>query len=202
MIRRLLQNGLSTIEVVVSISIFTLISVVLVTSIIFVYRVNAFNIEQAFAVSSGRKGVEQMVRDLREVTYSDDGSYPIIAMGSTTVSFYSDIDRDDNIERVRFYLNGLTFNKEISEAVGTPPTYPINPDQILNLSEHVQNDIEGEPIFHFFDSNGVEILDYTNVSNVVYIRVNLIVNINPTRLPNEFTIRSSAALRNLIMLND
>ena len=47
------------------------------------------------------------------------------------------------------------------------------------------------------DSTGTEITDYDNISDVSFVKVNLIVNVNPLRLPNEFMLRGTATLRNL-----
>jgi len=195
--RHQLQTGLSIVEMIVTIAVFVIVVGVLISSLLFFYRANAFNVEQAFAVSSARKGVEQMVRDIREVTYADDGAYPIVSIGSTTLTMYSDIDRDDNVERVHLWLEETTFRKGVTQAIGTPLAYPMDDDSVSTLSDFVRNDEEGAPIFEYFDSSGLPITDYANIVDVAFVRVNLIVNINPTRLPNEFTLRSSATLRNL-----
>jgi type II secretory pathway pseudopilin PulG len=189
-------TGVSFIESLIVVAAFTIILLAVVSSLQSFYRVNSFNIEQAFAVSSARKGVEVMVRDIREAIYADDGAYPISNIGSTTITFFSDVDGDDNTERVRFFLEGNLFKKATLEPSGDPPQY-VGTENISTISDNVRNDEEGTPIFQYFDDTGAEITDFSNVFDVAFIKVSLIVNINPTRLPNEFTIRSSATLRNL-----
>lgn len=153
--------------------------------------------EQAIAVENARRGVEQMVRDIREADYSDSGAYPIVEIGSTTMAFYSDLDRDDDVELVRLFLDGSTFKKRITNPSGSPATYNEAGGVESVLSENVRNEEEMTAIFDYFDSDGAHILSYDNVTPVSYVRVSLIVNVNPAMLPNEFVLRSSATIRNL-----
>jgi Tfp pilus assembly protein PilW len=181
----------------VTIAIFSIIVAVLFGSVQFFYQSNAYALEQAVAVDSARRGVELLVRDLREATLADDGAYTIISMGSTTLEFYSDIDGDDSVERVRFILVDGTLYKAVTNASGNPPQYLDINEATSTAAQDVRNDDESTPVFEYFDSSGVEITNYGDVVNVVFVRVNLIVNVNPNRLPREFTLRSSATLRNL-----
>ena len=197
-IRRLHRSGgLSFVEMLVTIAIFSIIVAVLFGSVQFFYQSNAYALEQAVAVDSARRGVELLVRDLREATLADDGAYTIISMGSTTLEFYSDIDGDDSVERVRFILVDGTLYKAVTNASGNPPQYLDINEATSTAAQDVRNDDESTPVFEYFDSSGVEITDYGDVVNVVFVRVSLIVNVNPNRLPREFTLRSSATLRNL-----
>ena len=192
------QSGLSIIEMLVTISIFVIVMGAIVSSVIIFYRSNGFAVEQAFAVNSARMGVEQMVRDIREATLSDVGDYPIIEMSTSTLLFYSDIDRDDSVELVRFFLEDDSFKKGVTNSSGIPPVYAMSTDEgVSAISDNVRNVEEDTAIFRYFDSDGVEVIDFNNIADVSFVQVNLIVNVNPTRLPNEFSVRSSATLRNL-----
>lgn len=191
------KKGISLIETIITVGIFALIMTVIVLSLLFFYRANAFNIEQAFAVSSGRKGVEQMVKFIREATIGEDGSFPVAEIGTSTITFFSDVDLDNNVEKVKFELSGTDFFKEVTNASGDPLGYSPTPDSVSTISENVRNIQDNTDIFEYFDSNGALISDFTRLTDVAFVRVTLIVNINPSRLPNEFTLRSSATLRNL-----
>ena len=193
------QHGFSAIETVVTIAITTLVLAALTASVVLFYRANGFAVEQAFAVESGRKGVEFVVRDIREASFSDEGAYPIIAIDDHELYFYSDIDRDNSIERVRFFLatSTQTFHRVVTDATGTPPTYGGGLAATSTLAQHVRNDEQARNIFEYFDDEGTRITNYNNITDVAFVRVNLIVNVNPAKLPNEFTLRSSATLRNL-----
>jgi len=190
------NKGLTLIEAVVIIAITLMITQALITTIIYFYRTNANVVAQSYAVNYARRGMDFLVRDIREAGYGDEGSFPIVSIAPTEFTFYSDIDRDDYSERIHYYLAGGTLYKGVTNPTGTPLSYGALDEEVTVISEHVRNDEEGVSIFKYYDSEGAEITG-TNVSEVAFVTVTLIVNVNPDRQPEEFTLRSSAALRNL-----
>lgn len=185
-------------EAMVAIAIFTMISLVTVEAIVTFYRHNAYTIAQANQVMHARRGVEFMVRDLREMTYADDGSFPLVTMDEHAVAFYSDIDRDNSVELVEYRLASTTLTKYVYDATGFPPTYDTDaPSQTLIISEYVQNQNQGESTFAYYDENGAPTTATSTVTDVRYISVLTVINIDPLRDPGQFTLRSSASLRNL-----
>ena len=191
------RRGFTLIEAITTLAIFMIISAAVVSSIVMLYRGNRYAMEQAIAVENARRGVEQMVRDIREARYSETGAYPIITIGSTTVAVYTDLDRDDDAELVRFYLDGTSFKKIITNPTGSPAVYNEATGIVTVVSENVRNVDQGVPIFEYFDSTGVALTSYTSVTPAVFVKMSLIVNVNPETLPNEYVLRSSAAIRNL-----
>jgi Tfp pilus assembly protein PilW len=191
------NKGFSLIEVIVLITVFTFAMGAVVTSVLYFYRSNQHTIEQAFAVDSARRGIEFMVRDIREAAYSDAGDYPVISISEDEFSFFSDIDRDNSIERVRYFIDGVNLRKGVTNATGDPLVYDDVNEVLSIVSDNVRNVAQGISTFVYFDDQGVVITDFNNITDVAFVRVNVVVNINPDRLPNEFTLRSSATLRNL-----
>ena len=192
-----MKRGFTFIETLVIIAIVTLISVAIVNSILLFYRANTSALEQAQAVNEARRGIELLVRDIREASYSDEGAFPIVSMETNQFYFYSDVDRDDKIERTRYFLDGSILRKGVTETAGDPPVYNDVDEVVTIVSTDVRNAEQSTPIFTYYDTTGTEITDLNDVTALRFVTVNLIVNINPERLPNEFTLRSSAAIRNL-----
>jgi prepilin-type N-terminal cleavage/methylation domain-containing protein len=190
-------NGFTLIETLVVVSVFALIMIAVSSAILYFYRTNTATLEQAYAINSARKGIEFMVRDIREAIYSDEGAYPVISMGANSFYFYSDTDRDESVERIRYFIDGTDLKKGITEASGDPPKYLDMNEFILIISDSARNIEQEISVFNFFDEYGVEITDYAKISDVAFVKVNLIVNINASSSPDEFTLRSSATLRNL-----
>jgi prepilin-type N-terminal cleavage/methylation domain-containing protein len=194
MIKR--ARGFTIIETMAAIAIFTLMMAVVSFSIAYFYRANSYVVEQSYAINSARLGIETMVREIREATYSDTGAYPVVAASKTSFEFYSDTDRDDNIEKIRYFLDGSNFKKGEIQATGNPPAYQSG-DEIINiLSEYVRN-TAAQPVFIYYDENGIEITDLAKITDISLIKVHLIVNAIEGRAPDEFTLYSSAQLRNL-----
>lgn len=189
------MKGLTIIETLVYIAIFALAIGAVSGLIIHLYRANAYAIQQAYAVNNARKGIEIMTREIREASYSDTGAYPIANASEQSFVFYSDIDKDNNIEKVRYFLDGYNFKKGEIEASGSPLAYNGANETISILSEDVRNG--GGAIFNYYNASSTEVADLSQLTDIRLVRVNLIVNIDPSRPPEEFTLRSSSQIRNL-----
>lgn len=192
------QRGMTLVETVIVVFIFSMLSLTLANIITTFYSHNAYTIAQANQVSHARRGVESLVRDIREMTYADDGSFPLVSMDDHAISFYSDIDRDDSVELVVYDLASTTLYKYVYDATGFPPTYSTStPDQTFIISEYVQNLLQGQTSFSYYDTDGNLVAATSSVTDVRYVDTRLIINIDPVRDPGEFMLRSSASLRNL-----
>ncbi|PCI29934.1 hypothetical protein COB52_02045 [Candidatus Kaiserbacteria bacterium] len=190
------NRGISLIETLVLIAVFTLIIMAIVSSLRFVYRGQRFAFEQADATRSARQGTERVVKDLRETSYADDGAYPIAAMATSSVTFFSDYDNDGKVERLRYFLDGTDFKEGITESAGDPPAYSVS-ETVNVVSDNVRNEALSIPLFTFYDKSGTLMSDYTEVDELAFVTVRLVVNLHPERKPEDFEIRSSAALRNI-----
>ena len=188
--------GFTLVETLAVIAITALIFVAVSWAITSFYRANSYIIQQSLSINSARKGVEKMVREIREAAYSDTGAYPIVSASSTEFVFYSDINRNNNVEKVRYSLKGSNFERGVIEASGDPPVYNPADETAKVLSAYVRNS-ESQPVFTYFDSSGNQIADLSNVSGITLVKVRLVVNVAESRTPDEFTLRSTAQIRNL-----
>ncbi len=192
------QHGLTLIETIVTVSITSVLLLALGNAIASFYRNNAYTFAQTTQVAQAREGINQMVRDIREMTYADDGAYPLTNTADNQISFFSDIDRDDSVEYVEFVLASTTLMKYVYNATGSPPAYSTTtPSQEFMVSEYVQNINQGTSTFTYYDTNGQIATSTTLITDIRYVDVKLIVNVDSIRDPGEFMLRSSAALRNL-----
>ncbi len=192
------QKGLTYIEMIIVVSLYTIILLAVGNSISSFYKYNAYSFAQSSQVAEARRGINRMVRDIREMTYGDEGSYPLLIMEEHKIGFYSDIDRDDSVEYVEFSVSSTTLEKNIYNATGSPPTYSTSTiAETHTLSTYVQNIPQATSTFVYYDVNGDEATATSTVTDIRYVEVRLIVNVDPIRDPGEFMLRSSSALRNL-----
>jgi len=191
------KKGFSLIETLVLLAVFVIIVMAIVSSLRFVYRGQRFAFEQADATRSARTGVERAVRDIREMSLADNGAYPVVAMATSSMTFYSDYDNDDKVERIRYFLDGTDFKKGIVESAGDPPTYATSSEVVTEISDNVRNTTLGTPLFTYYDKAGALMSDLTDIDELAFILVRLTVNLHPERAPEDFELRSSAALRNI-----
>ncbi|MEK7509536.1 MAG: hypothetical protein AAB605_02375 [Patescibacteria group bacterium] len=187
---------MTLIETVVWVAITTTAMLTIVSSVQYFYRTNTYTVEQSAAITSAQRGIEDMVKTAREASYSSNGAYPVIAMSTSSISFYADIDTDPFIEQLRYFVDGGSLKRGIIDPSGDPPVYT-NPETISSISDYVRNVDQGVATFRYYDLNGALMTDFSDIAALRFIEVTIVVNINPYRLPNQFTLRSTAALRNL-----
>ncbi len=190
-----MSKGFTLVETLVAISVFIVLIISVTTSITYLYRTSFYDIQQTQAINSARRGIDVMVREIREATYADTGAYLIESAQNQSLIFYSDTDRDQNIERIRYFLDGKTLKKGEIEASGTPRQYNPANEKFSILSEYVQNG--SQAIFTYFDKDNNQITDLLKVGDISLVKVNLIINVDPSRPPSDFILISNAQIRNV-----
>ena len=190
------SRGFTLVETVVVVGLTGLVGVGLLSMIAFFYRSNAFLLEATSAVDSASRGVNQSLEHLREASYGEDGGYPVAEAATSSVTFYSDLDVDTSVERVRLYVLSGVLYRGVTEAAGNPPSYAGQPESTTVLATDVKN-ATSTPAFRYFDVSGNELSGTVDLAEVRTVRVRFDVDINPERAPNILTIEGGATLRNL-----
>jgi type II secretory pathway pseudopilin PulG len=190
--------GMTLVELLVVISIYTILMLVITETVTNLYRTNSYAFAQANEIDNARRGMTQWNRDTKEMTTAEDGTFPVAVIEEHHFGFYSDTDQDDLVEYVEYILSGTTLTKYSYVPSGSPATYDLmSPDKVEILSEYVQNINQSTPTFLYYDNAGNQLTDTSPLLDVRYIKAQIIVNIDPIQSPGEFMLRSSIAPRNL-----
>jgi prepilin-type N-terminal cleavage/methylation domain-containing protein len=193
------KSGFTLVETIMVVSIYTILLLVISTSIYNLYQANGYTIEQSYEIDHARRGLQTWLKDAREMTYADDGTFPIAVIEPHRVGFYSDIDSEPSVEYVEYVMATTTLYKNIYKAAGSPPVYNlVTPYRVETLSEYVQNLTQSTSTFMYLDTNGVQLTATSSLlTDVRYLEARVIVNIDPLKSPGEFLLRSGVAPRNL-----
>lgn len=187
---------MTLIEMLVVIAIVTSAGIALSGAIQYFYRSNAFLLEQNAALDNARRGVREAVVAIREASYGDDGSYPIASAATSSITFYSDFDRDDSVEKERYVLMNGTLYRVVTNSGGAPATYAGQPMSTSTVAAYVVNGTT--PLFTYHDAAGNQLsATSTDVSSIASVTITLMVDLNPNRAPNVFMLSEAATLRNL-----
>ena len=193
------EQGFTLIEMLVVIAINTILVIVITSSIAQIYKNNSYTFEQANEIEAARRSIGIWVRDAREITLGADGSYPVALLQNNKMGFYSDIDRDANVEYVEYSLSTTTLTKKTYNPIGNPPVYSTTTaDTTEILSTYVQNGLQNVPVFTYYSATGTVLASPSSMlTDMRYVVMKVIVNIDPARSPGEFMLHASAAPRNL-----
>lgn len=200
--KKKIHHGFTLFEALVAISIFV-VSVTIVAEYIFQgYNSNRFTLELSDAIDHAKKGIDFMAKEIREANFSDNGDYPILDAQSQSFTFYSDMDSDKQIEKIRYYLSGTNLIKGVTEPTLTQPAQYLSANETLStISQYVRNG--SDPVFYYY--NGDYPADTTNnplpapanVNEIKLVRLFLKVNIDPLKTPGDFDLEVFVQLRNL-----
>jgi prepilin-type N-terminal cleavage/methylation domain-containing protein len=191
------HRGFTLAEMMVVISIFAAMSIALSYAILQTYRGNAYVFEAASSLDNARRGVNTALENLREASYGEDGSYPIASAATSSVTFYADVDEDGPIEKVRVYLSNGVLYRGVTNATGNPPSYAGQPETVQTVVGYVRN-ATSTPLFSYYDSSGASLgTTAIDATKVRFVTMGILVDLNPTRAPNVYTLTGSATLRNL-----
>lgn len=188
-------------EIMVSVFIFILALVAVMSFIIQNYRNYQFSYEQSLAVEEGRRAMDNMVKEIREAKTSDLGNYPIAAADDDSFSFYGDIDRDLVVEKVRYFRQVNSFKKGIINPSGTPLSYDPANEIISTLSNNLIT--TSTPTFTYYNGNypgdtiNNPLATPADVTQLKLVRIHLIINVNPLSPPNDYILDTFVQPRNL-----
>ena len=194
------NRGITLLETLITVAILTIIVISVTTFIVQSYRADLFANEQVEAIRNAQRGVDVMVKEIRESSPAENGAYPVETATDQTVIFYSDTDADELIERIRYTLDGTNLIRGVTKPSGWPATYN-NPETTTVLSRYVRNGVL--PTFYYY--NGDYPTDTVNnplptpvaVQDIRLIRVYLQINVDPNRAPDSFILISNSQLRNV-----
>src|SRR3989344_5546004 len=190
------KKGFTLIEMLIVMAVSVVIVSAIVGSVHFFYRSNATALEQSFAINSARKGVEQLVKNVREAAYSDEGAYPVISIADDEFSFYSDVDQDIFVEKIRYFLDDTNFKRGIINSSGDPLVYT-GAEEVTTISDNVQNLEQSVAVFSYYNASGTPVVNAEDITDIAYIAMELIVDVSPSLGAKEFHLRSSVTPRNV-----
>jgi hypothetical protein len=113
-------QSFTLIETLVTIFIFLLLLGGTIAMIFNLYQTHSFQWQQSLAIAEAKRGVELMVKEIREAREGENGAFAIEKAGDKEFIFYSDVDGDGKTERVRYFLGEIqteTFEKECKSSV-------------------------------------------------------------------------------------
>lgn len=189
-----MNRAFTLIETITAVAVFTIAMGAVSALIGIAYKAQSYAWQQADAISQAQKGVETMVREIRKARGGDDGSYIIESAENFQFVFYSNVDGDDDIEKVRYFIEGSDFKKGVTNPAGWPPAYNPLDEVVSALSSSVRN---SPPIFRYFDGQGQELAAPARLKDTTLMRVYLVINANPNRAPQDFVLESDVQIRNL-----
>lgn len=193
--------GFTLIEMLVAIAIFVIVSVGLVALVSNVFISSSRQSNLLADSDQARKLAFNIINELRNAAVSSTGAYALATADNQTLTFYSNIDSDAGVERVRYFAQNGKLYKGVLEPVGDPLTYNPANEKIFVVQNNLANGIN--PLFYYYDGaydgvNGSALSQPVSVTAVKFIKLDLkVYNTGGVTNTNFYTVTASGSIRNL-----
>ncbi|MEI6238131.1 MAG: prepilin-type N-terminal cleavage/methylation domain-containing protein [bacterium] len=194
------NRAFSITELVVAVAIFAVIMVGVFSMGADIFSLNSVMQNSFTSLEEAKKIIKPMSNEIRSMSPSGLGAYPLVETGTSSLEFYSDINYDGKKEQVRYFLDDTTLKKGIIAPTGTPITYLASDEQFSELIHGVRNS-DSNPVFEYYDTNynGTSSSLIQPVSPVLVrlIKVTITIDGDVSKSPTSQTITTQVTLRNV-----
>ena len=196
--RNNLARGMTLTEVLIVVALSTMLMMGIMAVITQFYQLNDHLIAQRQAIAEAEHSMNQLVSNIRAMSFAFDGTYPLQERSTSSIAFFVDMNGNRVPDLVRYELRGDELEKDVYIATGSPPVIDIvTPDYTRLVAHSVQNHMLAVPLFLYTDHGGVPVLEDGSITSISYIELNLLVNVDPNRISQPTELYSSATPRNL-----
>ncbi len=147
-----------------------------------------------------RKVLKPMANEMRSASPSSLGSYPLESLGTSTMTFYSDIAGTGVKKEIRYFLDNGALKKGVITPSGSPFVYNPASEVITTVVNNVRNS-SSTPVFEYYDANydgtTAALVMPVSISSVRLIKVTLMIDTDPNRSLGRKTVTTQISLRNL-----
>jgi prepilin-type N-terminal cleavage/methylation domain-containing protein len=191
------KQGFTLTEMLITIFIITLIGIAVITFQIDLFSLNRISSDNLNAQTDARKALKTMVAELRSMSPSNNGSYAIAGAATSSITFYVDIDNDNNKEQIRYFQDGTNLRKGVIKPVNN--VYNPANETLTNLVSDLANGTSS--LFYYYDKNyngETAPLTYPlNIPSVRLVKINILIDKDITKLPRAMNVTTQVSLRNL-----
>lgn len=192
------KAGFTLMEVLITISIFVLVGMAVWTFQKDIYVFNSVLSDSIALQTELRKAFKIMSAEIRSLSTSSIGAYPLVTTTATNFTFYCDTDNDGLKERIRYFVDGNVLKKGVLKPTGNPLAYnPANE----SISPMINDLTVTNSVFQYYDSNydgtTAALAQPVNILSVKLVKITVKVDHQPNRPPGEVTMETQVAIRNL-----
>ena len=191
------RAGFTLIEILIAMSIFGVIIAGMVYFALDISQLQIFLGESLESEEDIKQVLEIMIPEIRSMAASSNGSYPVVSASSSSFTFFSDINSDGLVEKIRYFLDNKDFKKGLIVPTLNPVTYDPTTEKIVT----VVSDVISANIFYYYDGaydgSQPSLSVPVDISQIRLIKIVLIVDKNPLALPLPIKINTFIDIRNL-----
>jgi prepilin-type N-terminal cleavage/methylation domain-containing protein len=194
-------NGFTLIEVLATVFVSAMIAVGVIALVSSILSNSGKQSTLLYSADQARRVSFQIEQELRNAYTSSIGSYAIDTADAQELIFFTNIDSDSGMERVRYFLQNGVLKRGVVDPSGNPLAYNFGSETVRDVQNGVAN--QSTPLFYYYGSNYDGSSDNflaqpVDVTDVSYIKMNLMIyNRGGTSGTGIFTVTAGGTIRNL-----
>jgi prepilin-type N-terminal cleavage/methylation domain-containing protein len=190
--------GFTLLELLIAMAIST-IAITLVT--MFTLDVSNFGIQLGVRLETEREPemlMRAILTELRSMGPAAHGGYAIAAAAAESLTFYTDVDNDEVFEQVRYFLDGTTLKRGLTEPSGIPAQYLAADEEIREVVHFI---VPGTPLFTYYPEGHPSITGSLSspfdIASIRMVQVSCTTDKDASQAPSPSTLSIIAMIRNL-----
>lgn len=150
---------------------------------------------------NARFAMDKSVKEIRQAQSPSESDYGVYLADQFEFQFYSDINSDLGPERIHYYLNNNEFIRgELNPSTQEEPWEYGGTEGTEAIAKYIRN-AGSDYVFRYYDSDGNELtnlpLDSVDKKKIRRVKITLLVDKEPDKLPDQLEVESEVQLRNL-----
>lgn len=196
-----IQTGLTLIEILITTVILGMLGAGLLTLQYILGQNQTLIVKNYMNIDKTNSLVSTFVREIRGARSGDNAAYALEVVNDDEIIFYSDIDYDDETEKVRYTFSGTQLIKGVIEPAGYPITYPAGQERVEVLTDKIRND--STPVFYYYNDNWPQdtannpLAQDERLSETKTVGIFLRINQSANDASGDYLLESSSQIRML-----
>lgn len=192
------RSGFTLLEVIVAIAVSASIVVIAARFNTIIQSLSGLINYQLQAQQDVELAFQGAITDIRSTGPSASGAYAIESAASSSFIFFSDVNRNGVMDRVRYFLSTSTLNRGIVAPTGSPLTYTTSTEVITPV---IYNVIISKSGFQYFNSSYTgsqsAMTSTIDVSPIRSVRFTVTADVATSSAPYPTMVSEFITMRNL-----
>lgn len=191
------RSGLTLMEIILAMGMGVVIVVVLSRFATTINSLEGLVNEKLSVQQDLAQALQIMATEIRSAAPSELGAYPISVAASTTLTFYSDIDQDGLVDRVRYFFGTSTLEKGVVVPTGVPLAYVTSSEVVIPVVGGVK--VASSSFSYFGEaatSTETPLVEPVTLSAIRFINVMVTADVSSST-PRPATYSKTITIRNL-----
>lgn len=195
------KKGFTLIEVLVAVVILSLLGGALLSLQHIIGKNQTMVLKNYRSIDEANRHVAVFIREVRGARSGENAAYALDTVNDNEIVFYSDIDFNGEVEKVRYAVDSSRLIKGVIKPIGYPAIYPADQEEIVILTYNVRN--QDEPAFTYYNGDWPEDIQNNplppaqRLSGTRTVGIYIRINPHPDNPEGDYVLESYGQIRML-----